>query len=91
MKAKRARGERAGNLPYGCQLNADRRTRDLNVDERHVLRLLHDLNGGGLAPDGRFGAELNRQGCATRRGTTQRHQYRRLAALPRLSYDGTVT
>jgi DNA invertase Pin-like site-specific DNA recombinase len=78
LKAKRDRGERAGNIPYGYTLNADGRTLDANADERLVVALLRELRAAGYTLR-QITDELNRQGFTTRRGTAWRHQY--VAAL----------
>lgn len=74
LKAKRDRGERAGNIPFGYSLNADGRTLDANADEQHVIGLLRDLKAAGYTLR-QIADELNRQGFTTRRGTAWRHQY----------------
>ena len=78
LRAKRERGERAGNLPYGYSLNADGRTLVPNPAEREVLAILAELRRAGYSQRA-IAAELNRQGFTTRRGTAWRHQY--VAAL----------
>ena len=74
LKAKRDRGERAGNIPFGYSLNADGRTLDANADEQHVIGLLRELKAAGYTLR-QIADELNRQGFTTRRGTAWRHQY----------------
>lgn len=74
LKAKRDRGERAGNIPFGYSLNADGRTLDANADEQHVIGLLRELKATGYTLR-QIADELNRQGFTTRRGTAWRHQY----------------
>lgn len=74
LKAKRDRGERAGNIPFGYSLNADGRTLDANADERRVIELLRELKAAGYTLR-QIADELNRQGFTTRRGTAWRHQY----------------
>jgi DNA invertase Pin-like site-specific DNA recombinase len=78
LQAKRSRGERAGNLPFGYSLNADGRTLDRNEAEQVVLSILGELRRAGYSQRA-IAAELNRQGFTTRRGTAWRHQY--VAAL----------
>ncbi len=78
LKAKRDRGERAGNLPFGYQLGADGQTLDVNTDEQRVIGLLRELRTAGYTLR-QIADELNRQGFTTRRGTAWRHQY--VAAL----------
>lgn len=74
LRAKRQRGERAGNVPFGFSLNADGRTLDPNPDEQEVLSILRELRTAGYSLR-EIAAELNRQGFTTRRGTAWRHQY----------------
>lgn len=74
LKAKRDRGERAGNIPFGYSLNADGRTLDANANEQHVIGLLRELKAAGYTLR-QIADELNRQGFTTRRGTAWRHQY----------------
>ena len=74
LKAKRDRGERAGNIPFGYSLNADGRTLDANADEQHVIGLLRELKAADYTLR-QIADELNRQGFTTRRGTAWRHQY----------------
>ena len=74
LKAKRDRGERAGNIPFGYALNADGRTLDANADEQRVIGLLRELKAAGYTLR-QIADELNRQGFTTRRGTAWRHQY----------------
>ncbi|MDP2320633.1 MAG: recombinase family protein [Acidobacteriota bacterium] len=78
LRAKRERGERAGNLPFGYSLNIDGRTLDRNEAEQTVLAALGELRRAGYSQRA-IAAELNRQGFTTRRGTAWRHQY--VAAL----------
>jgi DNA invertase Pin-like site-specific DNA recombinase len=78
LRAKRERGERAGNLPFGYSLNPDGRTLEPNAAEQEVLAILGELRQAGYTLRA-IAAELNRQGFTTRRGTAWRHQY--VAAL----------
>ena len=78
LRAKRERGERAGNLPFGYSLNVDGRTLDPNPSEAAVLSILRELRAAGYSLR-QIAEELNRQGFRTRRGTAWRHQY--VAAL----------
>jgi DNA invertase Pin-like site-specific DNA recombinase len=74
LRAKRERGERAGNLPFGYSLKGDGRTLDRNEAEQTVLSILAELRSAGYSQRA-IAAELNRQGFTTRRGTAWRHQY----------------
>ena len=74
LKAKRDRGECAGNVPFGYQLGPDGRTLADNPAEREVLTILGELRAAGYSLR-QIADELNRQGFTTRRGTPWRHQY----------------
>ncbi|MSX03015.1 MAG: resolvase [Actinobacteria bacterium] len=76
LKAKRDRGERNGNLPFGFR--ADGQTLVAHADEQLVLAVLRELRQEGLTLRA-IAAELNRRGFTTRRGSAWRHQY--VAAL----------
>lgn len=78
LQAKRARGERAGNLPFGYSLGADGQKLEPCKAEQDVLAILAELRAAGFSLR-QIAAELNRQGFTTRRGTAWRHQY--VAAL----------
>lgn len=74
LRAKRERGELAGNLPYGYSLNPDGRTLEANPAEAAVLSIMRELRAAGYSQR-EVAAELNRQGFRTRRGSAWRHQY----------------
>ena len=78
LQAKRARGERAGNLPFGYQLGADGQQLEPCAAEQVVLAILAEFRAAGYSLR-QIATELNRQGFTTRRGTAWRHQY--VAAL----------
>jgi DNA invertase Pin-like site-specific DNA recombinase len=78
LRAKRERGERAGNVPFGYALGADGQKLELSAPEQTVLSILGELRSAGYSLR-QIAAELNRQGFTTRRGTPWRHQY--VAAL----------
>jgi len=78
LKAKRERGERAGNLPFGYELGPDGQKLEPCAAEQSVLSLLAELREAGYSLR-EIAAELNRQGFTTRRGSAWRHQY--VAAL----------
>lgn len=78
LRAKRDRGECAGNVPFGYQLNPDGKRLDPSPMEQEVLSILTELRKAGYSLR-EIAAELNRQGFTTRRGTAWRHQY--VAAL----------
>lgn len=80
LKARRVRGQRAGNWPDGHQLGADGQTLEPCEAERSVLAILGELRAAGYSLR-QVASELNRRGFTTRRGTTWKHQYvARLAA-----------
>lgn len=74
LQAKRARGERAGNIPFGYQLGADGQRLEACEAEQTVLAILGELKAAGYSLR-QIAAELNRQGFTTRRGTPWRFQY----------------
>lgn len=78
LRAKRDRGERAGNLPFGYSLGTDGQTLEPCAAEQAALSILRELRAAGYSQRA-IAAELNRQGFTTRRGTAWRHQY--VAAL----------
>jgi site-specific DNA recombinase len=78
LQAKRARGERAGNVPFGYQLAADGQQLERCEAEQVALAILSELRTAGYSLR-RVAEELNRQGFTTRRGTPWRFQY--VAAL----------
>lgn len=78
LQAKRARGERAGNLPFGYRLGPDGQKLERCEAEQAVLAILGELREAGYSLR-QIAAELNRQQLTTRRGTAWRHQY--VAAL----------
>lgn len=78
LQAKRARGERAGNVPFGYRLGADGQKLEPCEAEQGVLSILGELRAAGYSLR-QIASELNRQGFKTRRGTAWRFQY--VAAL----------
>jgi DNA invertase Pin-like site-specific DNA recombinase len=48
LRAKRARGERTGTVPFGFSLALDGRTLVPNPDEERVMALARELRAGGL-------------------------------------------
>ena len=76
LKAKRDRGERNGNVPYGYQ--AEGQTLVPSAAEQQVLAVLRELQQAGLTLRA-IALELTRQGFTTRCGSAWRHQY--VAAL----------
>jgi DNA invertase Pin-like site-specific DNA recombinase len=78
LSHKRARGERAGNVPYGFSLAADGKTLIPNEGERQVLALVRACHAARY-PLRSIAQELNRWGMRTRAGGEWKHQY--VAAL----------
>jgi DNA invertase Pin-like site-specific DNA recombinase len=78
LRHKRAKGERAGNVPYGFSLAADGKTLLPNEQERAVLAIVRDCHTSRY-PLRHIASELNRRGLRTRSGAEWRHQY--VAAL----------
>lgn len=74
LRAKRSRGERAGNIPFGYRVARDGRTLVPCPAERAVLDRIADLRAAGHSLRAIANA-LNESGATTRRGTPWRHQY----------------
>jgi len=73
LQAKRARGERAGTVPFGYVADADGRLTPCAC-ERRVVALVRELRDAGYTLQA-IADELNAQGYTTRKGTSWRHQY----------------
>jgi DNA invertase Pin-like site-specific DNA recombinase len=74
LKAKRQRGERAGNVPYGFTLADDGRTLIEQPAERQTLDTIRQLRASGASL--RAVAEtLNARGSTTRSGAAWRFEY----------------
>lgn len=73
LQAKRARGERAGTVPFGYVADADGRLTPC-AGERRVVALVRELRDAGYTLQA-IADELNAQGYTTRKGTSWRHQY----------------
>jgi DNA invertase Pin-like site-specific DNA recombinase len=67
LQAKRRRGERVGQVPYGFILEADGRTLTPIPAEQAVVAKIHDLRGEGHTLRA-IAAELTRQNIITREG-----------------------
>lgn len=78
LQAKIARGERAGNIPYGYRVESNGRTLVACEAEQATLAVLRELHRAGFTLR-RIADELNHRGYRTRRGTEWRFQY--VAAL----------
>ena len=79
LQAKRARGFRAGTVPFGYVADADGRLSKSPAEQR-VVSLVRELRATGYTLDA-IASELNAQGFTTRRGTAWRHQYVRALAV----------
>ena len=78
LRAKRARGERAGTEPYGFRVNGDGRTLHPHADEQQMLTVMQECRAAGY-PLRAIAEELNRAGHTTRTGTPWRFEYVRSA------------
>lgn len=67
LRAKRARGERVGSVPYGFRLGGDGATLEECPDEQEILRRVLSLRGDGKSY-GEIGRRLDAEGRATRTG-----------------------
>ena len=67
LKAKRARGERAGSVPFGFDADAGGRLQPV-TEEQSALSLMLQLRGDGLSYRG-IAAELEKRGVAPKRGS----------------------
>ena len=79
LKAKRARGYRAGTVPFGYVADATGRLSE-NPAEQRVVSLVRELRAAGFTLQA-IADELNAQGFTTRKGTAWRHQYVRALAV----------
>jgi DNA invertase Pin-like site-specific DNA recombinase len=78
LRAKRARGERAGTEPYGWRVNGDGRTLHPHEAEQQILSLMQECREAGY-PLRAIAEELNRVGHRTRTGSPWRFEYVRSA------------
>jgi len=74
LKAKRARGERAGNVPFGYRLADDGRSLIACDAERRILELIRQLREAGYTLRA-IADSLNADGYRTRRGSAWRFEY----------------
>ena len=74
LAAKKAKGERAGNLPYGYQVPEDGAILVKNPEEQEIMHLIRKLSEDGLSTR-RVAEELNRAGRRTRRGSEWKCQH----------------
>ena len=73
LRAKRARGERAGNTPLGFKVNGDGRTLYPDDHEQQIVILMQECRAAGYTLRA-IADELNRKGFTTRTGQPFRHQ-----------------
>jgi len=74
LKAKRAQGLRAGNVPFGFSLAEDRKALVANPEEQQTLAEIRRLRQEGCSMP-QIAARLNDQGLATRSGSDWRFEY----------------
>lgn len=74
LAAKRARGECAGQLPFGFHLAGDRKHLEPDAAEQDKLARIHALKATGLSAQ-KIAVCLNAEQITTRKGTPWRHQY----------------
>ena len=67
LAAKKARGERAGEVPFGSRVAADGRTLEADASEAAVVDAVRELRAAGLSIRG-IAAELDRRGFRSRAG-----------------------
>jgi DNA invertase Pin-like site-specific DNA recombinase len=73
LAAKRQRGQRTGNLPFGYQLDVDGQTLIAHPDEQRVLDLMMQQRAAGATLTA-IADHLNSQGYRTRRGGSWHYQ-----------------
>ncbi|MBA3640421.1 MAG: recombinase family protein [Acidobacteriota bacterium] len=74
LDAKRAKGERTGNLPFGFQLGTDGQMLEPHDGEQRVLARISELRAAGATLRSIADA-LNADGCRTRTGGAWQYQY----------------
>jgi DNA invertase Pin-like site-specific DNA recombinase len=74
LAAKRARGERSGEIPYGYALAPDGLQLEPDPLEQRALRRMRDLRAEGLTCR-QIADQMHAEGITTRRGTRWRFQY----------------
>lgn len=67
LAAKKARGERAGEVPFGSRVAVDGRTLEADAGEGAVVDAVRELRAAGLSIRG-IAAELDRRGFRSRSG-----------------------
>jgi DNA invertase Pin-like site-specific DNA recombinase len=74
LRHKRAKGLRAGNVPFGYSLADDGQTLLACVEEQEVLATIRNLRRSQSSLRA-IASELNSRGLRTRSGTVWRHEY----------------
>jgi DNA invertase Pin-like site-specific DNA recombinase len=74
LKAKRAQGLRAGNIPFGFSLAEDRKTLLPHTGEQQILEEIRRLRREGCSMP-QIAAALNERGIVTRSGSAWRFEY----------------
>lgn len=74
LRAKRARGQRAGTEPYGYRANEDGKTLAPHREEQRILAVIHECREARYSLRDIAG-ELNTRGFTTRTGTPFRFEY----------------
>lgn len=74
LRAKRARGERAGTVPYGFKVNGNRVTLYEHEPEQQILTVIADGRAAQRSLRA-IAAELNAKGFRTRTGSAWRYEY----------------
>jgi hypothetical protein len=67
LLAKKARGQRVGQIPFGWRLGEDGRTLVADERERHVIEVVHRLRDRGLSMR-KVVRECERRGVVSRSG-----------------------
>lgn len=79
LRAKRARGERAGTEPFGFRVNGDGRTLHPYEPEQQIIRVIEECREARYSLR-EMAEELNRRGFTTRAGSPWRFEYIRSIA-----------
>jgi DNA invertase Pin-like site-specific DNA recombinase len=74
LHLKHSKGERIGTMPFGYAVAADGVRLQVDPGEQQILTRMRTLRAAGVTVRG-IAAELNRDGCTTRRGTPWRFEY----------------
>jgi DNA invertase Pin-like site-specific DNA recombinase len=74
LQFKKSQGQRIGGIPYGFQLATDGKHLEQCANEQKVLARIRKMRMSGCSLR-EIAEELNRSGCATRRGSGWHHVY----------------